>query len=551
LIEDTHVTERGGGEPVPRRAIWPKRVLPPGTVVGKHYEVAHLLGEGGMGMVYKGHDLVRERPVAIKALHSNLLGDVGLRKRFVREAKVMTEWSHPNVVAVYDFVEAEDTLAIIMEFVDGPSLAEHLREWGGQMPFPEVRSLMKKIVVAMGEAHRAGVVHRDLKPDNILLQPKGKALEPKIVDFGVAKVLQGTRYTVTGTLLGTCRYMSPEQVSTPDDLDHRSDIYSLGVTLYQLVTGRCPFDKETHFATMMAHVREAPDPPSRLRPDVPPALEALILATLAKDRAERPPTCEELAERLDDAVPRDAGRSAPSGPASLPSMILEPDGGELVLVGEGPFLMGPGRRQVYLDGFYVDRTPVTNRQFARFLEVTKYAPHDEDSHRFLLHWRRGEPPPNLLDHPVVFVARQDAVAFANWAGKRLLTEAEWEKAARGPDGRKYPWGKDQPDETRANFGRRQSGTTAVDAHPLGASPYGVLDLAGNVWEWCQDVDDPTFYEHGPSHNPRNTVRAKNAVFVVRGGSWLYDAASLRTYARSSFEPGVRVSGLGFRCGRTA
>ena len=159
-------------------------------------------------------------------------------------------------------------------------------------------------------------------------------------------------------------------------------------------------------------------------------------------------------------------------------------------------------------------------------------------------------PPNLIDHPVVFVSRQDAIAYAIWAGKRLLTEAEWEKAARGDDGRKYPWGREQPDDTRANFGRRFQGTHPVGSFPAGASPYGVLDLAGNVWEWCQDVDDPTFYERKPTHNPRNTLRKKNAQFVVRGGSWLYDAASLKTYARSSFEPNIRISGLGFRCARS-
>jgi serine/threonine-protein kinase len=195
--------------------------------------------------------------------------------------------------------------------------------------------------------------------------------------------------------------------------------------------------------------------------------------------------------------------------------------------------MGPERRVVWLDAFYVDRLPVTNAAYRRFVEVTGHEPP-----------KTWGPP----DHPVTHVSWLDAQAFAAWAGKRLPTEAEWEKAARGTDGRKYPWGRTEPDETRANFGKRARGPVRAGSFPDGASPYGVLDLAGNVWEWCDDADDPDFYEKGPARNPRSP--SGGGARVVRGGSWLYGARALRTYARTSFAPDVRFAGGGFRCARS-
>jgi formylglycine-generating enzyme required for sulfatase activity len=525
----------------------PRRLLAPGTRVGEVYTIEEVIGEGGMGVVYRAHDRARDRPVAIKALHASLLGDAGIRRRFIREARVMTTWQHAHVVSVFDLLEAEDLLGMVMELIDGPTLEAHLGKWGGQLPYPDIASVFGGVLDAMAAAHERGIVHRDLKPQNILLRPDEVGLNPKVADFGIAKIVDGTAYTVTGALLGSCHYMSPEQVQTLDSLDHRSDIYSLGVTLYRVVTGRCPFEGDNHFALMMAHVQQPPEAPSAYRPDLPPDLEALILAALAKEREARPQSCAELRARLDGALAAVSPAPRSRSPAALAPVIAEADGTELVLVPGGGFQLGPNRREVFLDPFYIARQPVTNRQFQVFLEVTGYRPEGAEAARFLAHWRGARCPPRLFDHPVEFVSWLDARAYCRWAGRRLPTEAEWEKAARGTDGRKYPWGRDEPDTERANFGRAAGGTCPVDAHPRGASPFGVFDLAGNVGEWCEDIDDPAFYLAGPARNPRNTAAGGDERRVVRGGSWMFDAHSLRTFARMSHPRGFRLAGVGFRC----
>jgi len=524
----------------------PSRFLTPGTRINDVYTIESVIGEGGMGVVYRATDSARGRTVAIKALHASLMGDAGIRRRFAREARVMMTWSHPHIVSVFDFVELDDLLAIVMDLIEGPTLELYLEKWGGQMPLADIKLVFTGLLDAMATAHERGIIHRDLKPQNILLTPDETGLHPQVADFGIAKVLDGTSYTVTGALLGSCHYMSPEQVQTQDNLDHRSDIYSLGVTLYRSLAGRCPFESTNHFNLMMAHVGQVPEPPSSYRPDLPAALDQLVLDALAKDRSQRPQSCIEFRERLVAAIGDSAAPAGRSPKREMPPVIEDSDGTEMLLVPGGAFQMGPQRREVFLDSFYVARFPVTNRQFRVFLEVTGYQPNDEER-RFLAHWRRGVCPDRLLDHPVVYVSWQDARAYCAWAGRRLPTEAEWEKAARGTEGAKFPWGKTEPTRAHANFGRARKGTTQVGAHPAGASPFGVEELAGNVAEWCEDVDDPTFYLQGPERNPRNTVQPGDEPHVVRGGSWMFDARSLRTFARNSFKPGFRLEMVGFRC----
>jgi serine/threonine-protein kinase len=310
-----------------------------------------------------------------------------------------------------------------------------------------------------------------------------------------------------------------------------------------------PFQSSNHFAVMMAHVNEKPPPPSMLRADLPPALEQLILDALAKDPAARPASCAEFRRRFDEALAPVATRAHRPSSDSLAPLVTGAHGEQMVLVPEGTFLMTSARRSVYLDAFYIDKLPVTNREFARFVEVTGYRP--ADAERFLSQLRAGRVPKGFDHHPVVYVSWVDARAYAQWAGKRLPTEAEWEKAARGTDGRKYPWGRSEPGEGKANYGNRDGGTEPVGSFPDGASPYGALDMAGNVWEWCEDYDVAAFYEDGPQSNPCNSQPGDRPLLVMRGGSYMYGARSLRTYSRTSFESHYRFAGGGFRCARSA
>jgi formylglycine-generating enzyme required for sulfatase activity len=525
--------------------------FPPGTKLGV-YRIDSLLGVGGMGVVYGAWDEVRGRSVAIKCLHPNLVADPEVKRRFLREARALRAFQHQGAAAIFDFLQHREVLGIVMERIDGVTLTRHIARWRGRVPWDEVHAIFTSMLDAMAEAHASGIVHRDLKPDNVIVRSDAARLAAKIVDFGIAKIREGTTFTVTGAFIGTCRYMAPEQVKAPQLADPRSDVYSLGVTLYELCTGRVPFDYANHFAVMMAQVHETPDPPREHRPDMPEPLEALILRALAKNAAERPPTCQAFREQFDAALAGavtavDHRDSAPH----LSPIMRDTDGYEMVLVPGGPFPMGPDRRSVHLDAFYLDRVPVTNEQFAAFVQATGYAPDDDGKSRFLMHLRDAAMSRKLATHPVVFVSWSDARAYAIWAGKRLPTEAEWEKAARGTDGRRYPWGRDEPTKERAAFGHRDGTTTPVGTFPRGASPYGALDMAGNVLEWCDDADEPDFYAKGPDHNPRNVGDRDASPRVMRGGSFMHGAAALRATARTSFEPAYRFASGGFRCARTA
>lgn len=524
--------------------------FPPGTRFGV-YRIESLLGIGGMGAVYRAWDEVRGRIVALKCLHPNLVADPDIKRRFMREARALRVFQHPSAAAIYDFVEVRDVLAIVMECIDGVTLTRYIAKWRNRVPWPEVHIIFGAMLDAMAEAHAAGIVHRDLKPDNVLVRSEGGSLSVKIVDFGIAKIREGTTFTVTGAFIGTCRYMAPEQVKTPQLADLRSDVYSLGVTLFELCTGRVPFDYGNHFAVMMAQVQDPPPPPSVLRADIPEALEAVILQALAKSAADRPATCRAFREVFDNALANWIPHEEPVESRNVHSAIVrDTDGYEMVLIPAGAFLMGPTRRQVFLDAFYVDRTPVTNEQFLSFVETTGYVPEDEGRNRFLMHLRNAVTTRKLAKHPVVFVSWNDARAYASWAGKRLPTEAEWEKSARGTDGRRYPWGREEPTKNRALYGHRAGTTAPVGSFPRGASPSGVLDMAGNVLEWCEDADALEFYTNGPDRNPRN-AGDNSATRVMRGGSFIHSAASLRVTSRTSFEPQYRFASGGFRCARSA
>ena len=269
-------------------------------MIGKkilNYEIKKLLGEGGMGNVYLAEHTQLGRKVAIKSLHQQLVKNDGLRMRFKNEAATMAHLQHPKIVALYDYVEEEDGLFLVMEYVEGLPLDEYIREKSGPIPSETAVPMMIQILEAFSYAHNKGIVHRDIKPSNILITDNG---EIKILDFGIAKMMSeaGNKLTKTGTQMGTVFYMSPEQVQGKE-VDLRSDIYSLGVTFYQMLTGISPYDGLTTEYEVYSKIVTEPLPTaSYIYPGVPDYLDKVILKATAKNKEDRFQTCEEFSKTL-------------------------------------------------------------------------------------------------------------------------------------------------------------------------------------------------------------------------------------------------------------
>ncbi|MGM0577058.1 MAG: serine/threonine-protein kinase [Myxococcota bacterium] len=275
-----------------------------GRTVGGNFRLLGIIGTGAMGTIYKAEQLSLGKTVVIKLLHRHLLVDPTLARRFHREARAASLLNHPNCIQVIDFGEAEDgSLYIAMEFVKGRDLAEVLFR---EFPLDARRTvhIVKQIALALDEAHAAGVVHRDLKPENIVVEDRRNMKDfVKVLDFGIAKLQDkaaaaNTFQTVAGVVCGTPEYMSPEQ-ARGETLDGRTDLYALGVLLYQLLTNRLPFDGDSPLAVVSQHLGKDPAPPREIVPDVPQGLEALALSLMAKDREARPQSALDLVAELE------------------------------------------------------------------------------------------------------------------------------------------------------------------------------------------------------------------------------------------------------------
>jgi len=259
-----------------------------GTLFDGRYQVVRKLGAGGMANVYLAEDQELGRRVAIKILNDRHAGDEQFVERFRREAKNAAALSHPNIVSIYDRGEAEGTYYIAMEYLDGRSLKELIVQ-RGPAPVTVAVEYARQILSALRFAHRHGIVHRDIKPHNVLVDAEGRV---KVTDFGIARA-GASQMTEAGSIVGTAQYLSPEQ-ARGTDVDQRSDLYSLGIVLYELLTGTLPFNGDTPVEIAMKHLSTVPDAPSARRPEVPRELDLIVTRALAKDPAERYQSAEEM-----------------------------------------------------------------------------------------------------------------------------------------------------------------------------------------------------------------------------------------------------------------
>lgn len=573
------------GEPLSRKTVavaaMPQTGSPPDKIIiGKNYEVIQKLGEGGMGVVYKAVHNLSGQEVAIKMLPPELSQDENIRTRFINEARLLAQLDHPNIVTLYNFLEEDLRFYLIMQFVKGKTLEDHIRE-RGKLSLKETINIFSQICDALGYAHQLGVVHRDIKPANIMISPDGRV---KVMDFGIAKLTGGTRLTATGIAVGTVWYMSPEQIRGAE-LDARSDLYSLGITLYEALTGTVPFNAESDYEVRKGHVEREPPSPLNFDNSLPHSVETVLLKVLAKNPADRYQSAAEFRkaiESINETPPvissNYASHSQPTTEAFpekrggigivifilimillagvgtayyflFHKKVLSPpvsvSASEQVYIPAGEFLMGSEKgkdderpqRKVLLSAYYIDKYEVTNLQYQRCVEARVCG----EPQRFLVN--------RSPSAPVVGVSYNDAKTFCEWVKKRLPTEAEWEKAA-SQKGRvsEYPWGDERPDCQRANFIECDLKIKEVGSYISGASGYGVMDMAGNVAEWVSDWYDKNAYLTMNTTNPKGPLTG--TFRVIRGGSFKSSALDLRKGNRMYALPSERLMTVGFRCARS-
>lgn len=622
-----------------------------GQSIDDRYRIDAVIGKGGMGTVYRATRLLIGDVVAIKVLHIGQ-EDPQAAERFRREAQAAARLKHPNAVSIYDFGVSKDGLQyLVMDLVEGKSLRTIAKEQG-PLSLSLVSEIASQVCAALDEAHRNHIVHRDIKPDNIVLNSTPTGVRVKVLDFGIAKLRDdsATTLTQTGNVMGTPHYMSPEQC-LGEDLDSRADIYSFGIVVYEMLSGRVPFNSPISTAVVVQHVNQAPPSLRSFNATIPAAVEAVVFRALEKAREMRPETAGGFARELKEVISRLAaptvvddgslhrnvppldlneetkekrqppvgamlpetihmampgsgavGRTTSGAPTALTANVKGPwtrryrpymaaaaviavlglgalsylvwsqrdkpvkapaplsSPGETVAVNNPPlpnsgggtipnpktngmvqvvggqFQMGSSEgdadsqpaHMVVVKNFYLDVYEVTCREYKAFVEKTNRKPPPT--------WKNGNYPPGTERYPVTGVSWEDADEYARWAGKRLPTEEEWEFAARGKEGLRYPWGNNWKSGC-ANADNVHGGITNVGSFNC-ASPFGVQDLIGNAWEWTATPWLP--YPNGTLTNPPHASDK-----VIRGGSW----ESPRAFVSTTLRSGWRGIGdqTGFRC----
>jgi serine/threonine-protein kinase len=486
---------------------------------------------------------------------------------------------------------------MLMELVEGDTLEKLLHR--GPIPMRNALDYVSQVLGGLGYAHDRGVIHRDIKPANMMLTTGGTV---KLMDFGIAKTAD-RQLTMTGVTVGSLYYMSPEQINGTKDLDARSDLYSLGVSLYEIVTRKRPFDGDSQFAIMAAHLEKLPVLPTALDPSVPPILSDVILVSIAKDPAQRFQSAQEFAAALDRVrqslgmpvaaatsvpgaqrsvaytpiaqaetvalqtptpAPKRSGRSLRVWAASVglavialcgflwwwthrpPPASVTLSSGDMVLVEGGQALLQADLRPIPVDSFYIDKNEVTNRAYLLFCRETGST----------IPEGAGDAP---AGNPVVNVSFDDAQSFARWAKKRLPTAFEWEKAARGSKGQAYPWGNELRYEfvnlPRDAASAKSAAIAEVTSHPEGASPYGALNMLGNAWEWVDArtpaPSDAEFSRYATTFKLTPALSPSEPFYQIRGGSYRYFVQNVAAllYDSSPAPARARKPDIGFRCAR--
>jgi serine/threonine-protein kinase len=536
------------------------------------YEIVGRLGEGATSYVLRARDTVLGRDVAIKMLKPALVADRTAFLRFAREARAAALLFHPHIALVLDMDSVDDRHFIVMRYVPGRALDRLLAD-EGPLPWAEVRRLAAQVGGALAFAHDRGFIHRDVKPANIIRTPDDDFV---LTDFGLTRAMMSTGLTShTGAALGTAAYMPPEvwhgRAATP-----ATDEYALACVLVEALTGDVLFAGETPPEIMTRHVLTGAELPDVWPEGVPKRAGDVFARALAKAPDERHGGPRALVAALTASARGESslGMVAGSTVALSASTVQPPPTGDedewvvelapgvemvFVRVPAGEFLMGAGPAQpVDVDEYWIGKYPVTNRQYAAFVkaigyelpehwdlvkEVKDVSVEQPDAKKGLVDRLFGSTskpkvaqqeveyiriPFSQEQHPVVNVTWEDAMRFCKWAARvtgqsiTLPTEAQWEKAARGTDGRKYPWGEEKPTPGLCNFDENVEGTTPVGMYsPAGDSPYGCADMAGNVREW---------------------VLARG---VLRGGSW--NKGNARGANRYRNDPISTNDYYGFRC----
>ncbi len=585
------------------------------------YTIIKTLGRGGFGSVWKAESSTGEI-VALKVLNPQVLDNQRVVKKFFHEAMILAKLDHPNICKLKEFFPDGDNYAIVMEFVEGVELKKLLKDHG-LLPFDQAFKIAKQTLGAFQYAFEQGIIHRDIKPGNIMITKEGDA---KIMDFGIAKMSGAATHDTAAKMLSV-HYVPPERFDPKKVIDQRSDIYSLGLVFYELFAGRRAFMVEETSQIMFCHLNEIPEPPEKFVKGLPHNISQAIMKALEKDPGDRFQDFREFSEAIDPggsrAVPADATQAVDvrtirpkpvteaalkekrklpmipivaavavvllavaayfvlpyirggegetgkegtvsTGPTGPVEKTHPKDGSLMVMIPKGTFIMGSDKysaeqpiQKIYLDPYYIDKYLVTNEMFKKFVDATGYKT-DAEKHgggmvRIGRRWRKIKdatwrmpdgltPIDDKMDHPVSQVSYNDALSYCKWAGKDLPTEAQWEKAARGTDGREYPWGKEPPDDSRANFDNLIGTTTPVKKYEKGASPYGIQDMAGNVYQWCKD-----WYGTGPRAEKNPTGPPKGKERVVKGGSFIEGEESLRSANRDRYKPDYSSYLFGFRC----